>query len=338
MNRVVLAVVVAVAGPIVSAAAQDQDTVFIAGSTGGHVRVTGEVLDYGGNGLRIRVGGGQERQYPVERILGIETPYTRQQVDGDAAFEVGRFDQAIGFYLDALKQEPRRWVGRQLMARLVRCYDAMGQPERAGNAFAALLQDDPKTPHFDCIPLSWLPSQPSPAMEQLARAWAKSDQPAMALLGASYLLETADRENAMALLRKLAAGPDRRTAQLAAAQTWRAAMVTAQAVQLEAWNRAVEEMPESLAAGPYFVLGSAWAQSQQWEKAALALMRIPILYPQQRALAAQSLVVAAHCLEKLHRTSEAIRLYYEAIRVYPEQGRPIAEARSRVEDLKAAKE
>ncbi len=326
-----LAILLAVAR---DAAAQNQDTVYVStGSAGGHARLGGEILDYSGAGLRIRVAGGHEKLIPAEKILGIETFYIRPHVDANRMFEVGKYDQAAPLYQDALDKEPRRWVRRQIMAQLIRCYDALGRPDRAGNGFVALIEGDPATPYFDCIPLAWLPRQPSPAMEQLARGWTQNKQPAVVLLGLSYLLQTSDRQNTLLQLRQLSAGSDRRVALLAMAQTWRASIPTAKIPQLDAWNRAVEQMPETLAAGPYFVLGAAWIQKQQWEKAALALMRLPILYPQQRALAAQALVGAGRCMEKLNRKGEALRLYYELIRTYKEQSRPIAEAESRIEQL-----
>ncbi len=262
-----------------NAAGQGEDVVFVStGSAGGHARLGGEILDYSGSGLRIRVVGGHEKLIPANKILGIETYYTRPHGGANRMFEVGKFADAVSLYQDALNNnnEPRRWVRRQIMAQMIRCYDALGRPDRAGNGFVALVEEDPETPHFDCIPLAWLPRQPSPAMEQLARSWTRSKQPAVALLGSSYLLQTGDRQDSLSRLRQLAAGPDRRVAQLAMAQTWRASIPTATIQQIDAWNQAVEKMPEGLAAGPYFVLGTAWIQKQQWEKAALTLMRLPI--------------------------------------------------------------
>ena len=75
-------------------------------------------------------------------------------------------------------------------------------------------------------------------------------------------------------------------------------------------------------------------RQQQWEPAALALMRIPILYPEQRALAAAALLQAARSLESLGRTDEARRLYREVVGDHADQQRTSAEAASRLESLK----
>jgi tetratricopeptide (TPR) repeat protein len=175
-------------------------------------------------------------------------------------------------------------------------------------------------------------------VEQTARQWLARQEPAAALLGASYLLTGSSQATALAKLRELAGSTDRRVAQMAAAQTWRTALAPADETQIDAWAAAIEQMPESLAAGPYFVLGRARAQRQQWPQAALALLRVAILYPGQRALAAQSLLDAGRVLERLDQPREAALLYREVIRDYAEETRTAAEAQSRIEALGSKKE
>jgi tetratricopeptide (TPR) repeat protein len=315
------------------ASAVAQDTAYIAGSGGGQTKITGRVLDYTGRELRWEHPGGQQQGFPAEKVLRIETSYGRQQTDADALAAKNQFDRALGLYLKAVESEPRRWVRRQIIARVVACYQALDQPQRAGEAFLLLVRDDPETPYFDCIPLAWTPRQPPADLELAARQWLGREEPAAQLLGASHLLAGRDRPEALRQLRRLAAGTDRRIAGLALAQTWRAEVATATAEQLDGWSRLVEQLPEPLAAGPYFVLGSARAQRQQPEQAALALLRVAILWPQQRLLAAQSLVEAGRALEKLNQGQEALGLYREAIRTYPEQTRAAAEAQGRLDEI-----
>ena len=70
-------------------------------------------------------------------------------------------------------------------------------------------------------------------------------------------------------------------------------------------------MPAELRAGPYYVVGTARAQWQQPERAALAFLRVPILYPENRRLAASALRLAATALEQLDRPDEAAALQRE---------------------------
>jgi tetratricopeptide (TPR) repeat protein len=307
--------------------------VYLAGSTGGQTKITGRVLDYTGRELRLEYPGGQQQSFPADKVLRIDTPYGRPQTDAEALFARDQFAPAVGLYLKAVEAETRRWVRRQIIARIVCCYRAMDQPQRAGEAFLLLIRDDPDTPYFDCIPLAWTPRQPAGDLELAARQWLNRAEPAAQLLGASHLLAGQDRPEALKHLRRLAVGADRRISGLALAQTWRAEVATASAQQLAGWSRLVEQMPEPLAAGPYYVLGQARAQQGQQEQAALALLRVAILYPQQRPLAARALVDAGRALEKLGRSRGALQLYREAIRTYPEQSRPVAEAQSRLEEI-----
>jgi tetratricopeptide (TPR) repeat protein len=204
----------------------------------------------------------------------------------------------------------------------------------AGEEFLVLVRDDPDTPHFPCIPLAWVPAQPSTLVQQAARRWiAKDDMPAAVLLGASHLLLTGDSHDAaMSYLAGLMAAKDPRIVQLVKAQMWRPMVAQAGERELAAWQAAIERMPESLRAGPYYVLGRGWFQRQDWEQAALAFMRIPILYPEHRMTAARSLMDAGWSLEKLDRTSQAARVYRELIQEYP-GGREAAQAQGRLEEL-----
>ena len=106
-------------------------------------------------------------------------------------------------------------------------------------------------------------------------------------------------------------------------------MISAQASQVERWQQMVEEMPAQLRAGPYYVVGQGWLRARSWEKAALALARIPILYPNHRDLAARALFDAAAALGKLGRHDEANRLYGELIQNYPESPL-VADAQNRL--------
>jgi len=328
----------ALAGLIVAALAVPaaaQDTIYVSGGGAqGYAKLNGRIVDYRGGQLRLETAGGREQTYPAERIVRIDTHHTPQQEEADALFEQGRFASARALYGQARASETRAWVRREITARIVWCYRALGQLSRASEEFLVLIRSDPATPYFACIPLAWVPSQPSMLLEQNARQWLNRDEmPAAVLLGASHLMATASRPQALARLRRLAADPsDPRIEALAAAQTWRAAVVSADEERLADWRRAIDGMPQSLRAGPYFVLGLGWAQRQNWEQAALAFMRIPVLYPEQRSLAARSLLEAGRSLEKLQRPAQAAGLYRELIDTHPES-RSAADARRRLEEI-----
>ncbi len=310
-----------------------QDTVHLSGSGGGKRVMVGRVLDYTGQALEFEHPGGRREQVPGDKVLRIETPRGRTHEEADAAFEQGDFDRALALYERAIdiSEEPRVWVRREILAQMVRCYRATQRIELAARSFLMLLQSDPQTPDFDCIPLAWVTEQPSPAVEQAAQSLLANAEPAAALIGASYLMSTSSRTQALGRLRRLAGEADPRIALLAAAQLWRAAAATADAAQVDAWQQTVERIPEPLRAGPYYVLGQARMRRGQWEQAALALMRAPLLYPGDRRLAAASLVGAGRALEQLGRRDKALRLYRELLQTYPEQTRAVDEARQQLQ-------
>jgi len=293
--------------------------------------MVGRVVDYTGEGLVFEHPGGRRENVPAERVLAVETTRVGTHNDADAAFDQRRFDAALALYERAVNEERRIWVRRDILAQMVRCYRATGRIDLAANSFLALLQSDPATRHFDAIPLGWVAEQPSPALEQTARSLLAREEPAAGLIGASYLLSTSGRNEALARLRQLAANTDRRIALLATAQSWRAGVATADVGQVESWQQTIGEMPEPLTAGPYFVLGQARLRLGQSEQAALALMRAPVLYPGDRRLAAAALLSAGRALEQLGRRQKAARLYREVIQSYPEQDQAVAGARHLLE-------
>jgi tetratricopeptide (TPR) repeat protein len=308
-----------------------QDAVYLS-TGGGRTKVSGRVLDYTGRELQMELTGGRQQNYPAVEVVQVHTVCGAKHVEADAALAKGRCDQALVLYQQAMKDEPRRWVQRQILAGIVHCHHALEQDDRAGEAFLQLLRNDPLTPYFDCIPLAWMPRQPSLAVEKAATGWFAREEPAMVLLGASHLLTSPKRAVAVERLNRLAAGDQQPVAELAAAQLWRIALATASDAQLDDWGRAIDALPEKLQGGPYFVLGAARAQRKQWEPAALALLRVPILYAHDRPLAAQALLEAGRALQDLGQEPESMRLYRELLRTYPEQTRPVTEAKGRMKD------
>ena len=310
------------------------DTVEVAGAGGGLRRYTGRVLEYTGRHLLLELPNSTRQEIPGNLVLRVITDYAPQQVEADRLLGKGQFTQALPLYRRALSTETRDWVKRLILARMVWCFQGLGQSQPAGDAFLALVASDPSTPYFDCIPLAWITSEPSPLLQQTARQWLARNQrqiPAAVLLGASYLLPTAERPAALAKLKRLATSGDRRIGQLATAQIWRTA-ANPDDDQLQAWQRAIEQMDESLRAGPYFVMGRAYAARHKWEESALAMMRVPILYGQHSLLAARSLLETGRSLERLGRPGEAARLYRELLGSHA--GTPAAtEAQGRLEQM-----
>ncbi len=293
----------------------------------GETRVAGDVIDYKGKQLEIRVEG-QVRTLSAEQVRRIETRKQPAHVEGDKFFAAHDFSQARNAYQKARLAEPRAWVQRMLLAQLVWCDAHLGQFETAGERFLTLMGDDAETPYFDALPLAWVPRPATAALESRALAWLAAEPPVAQLLGASHLLMTRHRTAALDKLQTLRLHKDPRLAGPANAQLWRAEIATASSAKVAQWQEELNKVPEPLRAGGYYVVGAALARQQQPENAALALLRVPVLYPQERNLAARCLADAAELLEGLGRADEAARLRRELVTKYAETP-DAAEAKAR---------
>ncbi len=314
-------------------AAEPEEVVYFLTSTGARARLSGRIVEYTGKELHLELPGGRLQRIAASQVVKVEAAYSQAYRDAEEEFRRRRYQEALTLYRRAMDQQPRRWMQRNIMARVVWCYRGLKQLAPAGEAFLALVRDDPDTQFFDCIPLAWMPVEADPQTVHAARQWLQRPEPAAVLMGASHLLVGPQRGEAIERLRQLVASPEHRIAQLSNAQLWRTAVATAGGQQLDNWAEAIELMSENLRAGPLFVLGTAQLQNKHWEDAALSFLRVAIVYPQDRSLAAQALLGSARALQEAKHTAEAIRLYRELLREYPEETRTAAEAKVRLEQL-----
>ena len=184
---------------IAACSAAAEDAVTVVNQRGGQTTVRGQIVDYTGASLRLILSDGRERTFPADKVLRVQTEYSPEQTQADAARAQGRFDQALVLYQQALKAERRRWVRRRILIEMIWCYRGLGRMVPAAETFLLLMRDNPSEADFTCIPLAWTPSRPSPELEQAARRWiARSDLPAAELLGASHLLSI-DRPTALGI-------------------------------------------------------------------------------------------------------------------------------------------
>ena len=200
---------------------------------------------------------------------------------------------------------------------MVRCYTNMEQIEKAGVAFHVICSD-PKTQLLGAIPLAWGTSPTPPQLVRVATEWLDDTEPPLInLIGASWLMTSPQRPDALTTLAKLAESSDPRTAQLAEAQLWRDQLVTATVEDIAGWAAKAAAMEETLQAGPQFLIGQGWTRHGRHTDAALALMRVPVLFPKNKELAAEALLAAGQQLEKMGDHSGAKSVYQELLRSCP---------------------
>lgn len=313
---VLLAVILACA----SRSAVGEDRVELAPTKDGKPGATmrGEIVEIHGGQIRLKRADGREDVVPLARVARYHTAWPEGLEAGDRQRREGRFDEALESYRGAAARDMRAWVKRVLAARAVVCFRESERPLKAGELFLSLYQTDPETPHFEALPLAWSTTESTSELRNAATRWLSAqDSPAAVLLGASWLLAVGQPGSAVEPLRQLTTQRDPRIALLAEAQLWRVRLATAGESDVESWERIVPRLPSLLRAGPYFVLGQAWARFDQRERAALSLLRVPIEYPEHYRLASEALELAARQLDQLERRDEAARLRREQAARFP---------------------
>jgi tetratricopeptide (TPR) repeat protein len=296
-----------------------QDTVILSSASDPALRIkkTGQILDHTGTELKLRGTLGRDESIPAARIVEVQTAWTAAQTAARDSRAAGKLEEAIASYRQAKRDERRPFAVRQVMAELSGTYLELDRVDAAGDEWLAILASDPTTQHFDVVPVAWKAAEVAGAAENRAAAWlAAREVPAARVLGASWLLAGRFRTEAIAALDELVRDPDPRLSALAQIQSWRTKLVSATPADAARWQQQLEAMPASVQAAGWYVLGDALARQNQPEQAALAYLKVPLLFGRQRAMAADALLAAGKQLEKMGQTKEASRLYRELAEDY----------------------
>lgn len=293
----------------------DQVVLVPAGEGARPVVKSGTVLDWTAKELRLRTALGLEETIPTASIQEVRTRWPPSCDRARQLRDTGRLDDAIEAFQQAWREEARAWAKRQILAELSSTLLEAGRIDQAGERFLHLAAGDPAPRHLDLAPLPWRAMALDAAAQERATVWlAQRQVPLARLLGASWLLPIR-RTEAMAALEQIQRidGP---LAQLATIQLWRARLATASAVDAQAWQQALEQMPLAVQPVGWFVLGDLWARHGQPSAAARAYLKVPILFRAQRAMAADALLAAGQQLEKMQQRDQALELYRELVRDY----------------------
>ncbi len=295
-----------------------EDRVVTIDRRGREVIRSGEILDYDARELTLRLARGNELRIPADQVQSIDTTRSAPQQIADQRYEQRDYATALSRYRDALHDESRVWMKRHLWAQTIRCARNLGQIGPAISAFRVLVEQEPQTRELDAVPLAWTGTAGDGALErQLRPGLDEVRQPWVRLMAASWLLAGPHRSTARSTLQQLIRDDDPHVRMLAQTQLWRTRMATATDEQLQQWEEQLEQLPELLRAGPHYVLGRALA-SRSPNAAVLHFLRLPLLYPEQHDLAAESLAEAARLLAANGQTGAAERLRRELVQDYPQ--------------------
>jgi len=297
-------------------AAQAQDKVILQrNSLSARVTVSGVVENYTGTEISIRTDNDEPpKTFPSADVVEIQTAQSDSHTRGLKLLAEGQVEQAVRELDVAVKKEPRTWVRREILAALVRCGLRRGDYATAGARFLAIVKSDPTTRHFRVIPLVWAPETISPDARSEAVSWLSGRVEAGRLIGASLLYDDREmRKEARSVLKELSSSTDDRVRVLAQMQARReeALAGTPGKMQTAQWRQRIDEMPEDLRAGPYFLLGRVYAAQHDYELAAATLLWLPLVDDHDFRLASRACLEAGVALDKIGQHAEARTLYRE---------------------------
>lgn len=257
------------------------------------------------------------RKIGNDEIVEVRTEWSEAALLARQALAARDFAEAARQLGEAIRGEQREWAAAELQAQLIRVLALLDQPVAATTQFLELFAADSGTRHFDAIPLAWQNSMNAADVHQSAGEWMKSRLPVAQLLGASQLLGSPQRAEALAMLDQLSHDIEPRIALLASAQLWRAQVATVNGEGLRRWREQLERMAKPLRAGPRLVLAEAVARLESPEDAALELMAVPILHRENLAACRSALQRAAELLDKAGDPDQAARIRAELEQQFP---------------------
>ncbi len=294
-----------------------------------------DIVDYNARTIAVHIHAQTAvRSFPAAEITSVETVQTESHREGVRQFDAGNITEAVRLFRQALQDEPRDWVRREIRGWLVRCAMRRRDRVQAGIRFLEIAENERAPREYPLIPLVWGAAEVGTSLRRQAREWLTGESDVSRLLGASVLLlDTSYGDVTRNELRRLVRSTDRRVSALARAQLWRLRVTSTSitANELDEWEQEIESMPREIRGGPYFVLGRASSRQSEYDRAAEAFLWLATVYSENKPLTAQATVEAARSLERLGRTGEARSLLEEVTEEF-EWSAAAAEARSLLEN------
>lgn len=301
---------------LVTSAAPAQDRFVKRTPSGSRIGVGCSIHDYTGREIVFQAkAGGPIQRVPRRDVLDVSTNYVPPHTEARTLLEAGKAKEAFAKLEDALDQERRTWVRREILATQVKCALWDGDRITAGERFLAIVESDADTLYFPLMPLAWSEERPSEELIRAARNWMSPSMSAAAkLLGASHLLtDENEAVAAMKSLKELAREGHAEIQRLAQIQLWRARAISEEVSrdELFRWERTMEDAGDALGGGPRYILGLGWMKRHNDVAAAAAWLWLPLVSGEDRWLAARASWNAAQALERAGQDAEAAAVLAE---------------------------
>lgn len=278
------------------------------------------ILDFTQSEIKVKLlPSGTVKFYPSSEIVKVHTPQTEQHQQGLEQLHNEEYEKAIESFSEALNIENRLWVRREILALMTKAALALGDNLKAALRFQIMVENEPDARYFELIPLDWGMKETLSPVRNAAQGWLTNPDEVQQLMGASILLTAPDYQaQAEAALRSLATSPHVNIQQLARTQLWRLRLRAGDIslLELQRWERNLNQVPEHLRAGPHFLLGTGYAMLDRNGQAAASFLWIPLAENSNPQLSAEASLKAADSILAMGQTSNALRLYQETAARY----------------------
>ena len=297
-----------------------QDVITLKPNNKGEVRIIeAKVIDWTRQTIFYQANGRQS-ELPAGRVKQVDYHRNENETLGDRLFEEGKLPQAALAFEHATENVKREWLRRNLLAKRLRCFLATNQIESAIDQFLLIESSESDTRFFSLIPLTWQRVELAASTKEQLLRWLEQEDEIRSLIAASWLLSSHPNES-LERLRDLSLSSRAPIAHLATTQQWRTQWFDAKPAGLARWQTSFARMPNDLRAGPALILAQGvQRQAEQTEPpnrysiqndALVALLRIPILYPEQYQLSGEALFQANKLLQEQGRPADAERVLRE---------------------------
>ncbi|MCH2200958.1 MAG: hypothetical protein MK102_03235 [Fuerstiella sp.] len=254
----------------------------------------------------------QEPDRPDNRTLYAEA---------ERLFEQAAYVQALRNCDQLLTEGFPSRIYNRVQATAIRCCLMLNHPEDAIQRVETIYERDPASPYLSLLPLVWDDRLPVHERYVASPNDLVSESLTRQLASASALLhDSRYAERCVEILKEVRSNRDLPLRILAETQMWRIQLPMTGSVHLPTvrrWQKRAAELPESLRAGPQFVVGRAFQLRHKPDQAALELLWLPLMQTDDPNLAASGLAESIVCLEATGRSASARRLRHELQNRFP---------------------
>lgn len=235
--------------------------------------LSGRILDWTEQELVLeRITPAGTSRIPTPHVADIRYEVLPEHQQAEIELVLGNRQKALELFSQALDQDPRGWVQRELLARMIILTTKQKAWKQAGTYYRKLLQSHEIPRHQETIPLLWMADQVPGAIQfQTGQSFLQDELAAVQLIGCSLLIPI-DREIPKALeerLNHIGTAESKIIRVLSRAMKARGRLSSPELSEAEvvSWERFLKDLPTPWQHGPRLVLAQGYLRVDQPGKA-----------------------------------------------------------------------